>query len=142
MNILLLLVNPQGCTPQDPPGCTATRGQLFYPNISSTWQEAGLYELDQELNLGYTGDGDFGFDSISLGAPGSTSGNYTLQHEILASIASKDFYIATWGIAPRPTNLTTIDAEDSHPSLLSTLRDQKQIPSLSYAYTAGVSYRE
>ena len=88
------------------------------------------------------GNGDFGFDSIVLGAPGSTSGAYSLENQILASIATKEFYVATWGIAPRPTNLTTIDAQNSHPSLLTTLREQNQIPSLSYAYTAGAPYRK
>ena len=70
------------------------------------------------------------------------SGAYTLQHQILASIAAKDFYIATWGIAPRATNLSTIDPGNSHESLLSTLKRDGQIPSLSFAYTAGAQYRK
>ena len=135
-------MDPQGCTSQDPPDCATARGNFFFTNTSSTWRDAGPFELDQELNLGYTGNGDFGFDTVALGAPGSTSGSYILQNQILATIAAKDFYIATWGIAPRPTNLTTISAENSYPSLLATLRKQNKIPSLSYAYTAGAPYRK
>ena len=115
---------------------------MFNASQSSTWQNAGLFDLHMELNLGYTGNGDSGFDSIALGVPGSSSGGYVLERQILASIATKEFYIATWGIAPRPTNFTTIDAENSHQSLLSSLKEQGQIPSLSYAYTAGAPYRE
>lgn len=103
-----------------------------------------MYELDQELNLGYTGNGNFGLDSLTLGYPGS--GAITLDHQIVATIAAKDFYLATWGIAPRPTNLTsnsnavTFAANNSYQSVLSTLRHDNQIPSLSYAYTAGARY--
>ena len=135
-------VHPDGCTPQDPPDCGSTRGGIFLANQSSTWRDAGFFELQQELNLGYTGNGDFGFDSIVLGVPGTSSGTYALQHQLLAGIATKEFYVPTWGIAPRPTNLTTLNANDSYPSVLSNLRDEGKIPSLSYAYTAGAPYRK
>ncbi|KAL8638017.1 MAG: hypothetical protein Q9228_004785 [Teloschistes exilis] len=138
-------VDPLGCTPTDPPNCISNRGNRFNKNASSTWQDKGLYELDQELNLGYTGNGNFGLDSLTLGYPGS--GAITLDHQVVATIAAKDFYLATWGIAPRPTNLTSdsnaviFAANNSHQSVLSTLRHDNQIPSLSYGYTAGARYR-
>lgn len=103
-----------------------------------------MYELDQELNLGYTGNGNFGLDNLTLGYPGS--GAITLEHQIVATVAAKDFYLATWGIAPRPTNLTsdpnavTFAANESYQSVLSTLRQDDKIPSLSYGYTAGAQY--
>ncbi|KAL8664640.1 MAG: hypothetical protein Q9202_002910 [Teloschistes flavicans] len=138
-------IDPLGCTPTDPPDCISNRGNRFNKNASSTWQEKGLYELDQELNLGYTGNGNFGLDNLTLGYPGS--GAITLEHQIVATVAAKDFYLATWGIAPRPTNLTsdpnavTFAANESYPSVLSTLRQDDKIPSLSYGYTAGAQYR-
>ena len=89
--------------------------------------------------MGYSGNGEFGFDSLALGYPGS--GAYTVNHQLLAGIAAKDFYVATWGIAPRPTNLTTIDSNHSYQSLLSRLKQSEQVPSLSYGYTAGAYYR-
>lgn len=98
-------VDPLGCTASDPPNCGFKRGNRFDKNQSSTWQDKGLYELDQELNLGYDGNGNFGLDSITLGYPGS--GTVSLEQQVLATIASKTYYIATWGIAPRPTNLTS-----------------------------------
>lgn len=143
-------VDPLGCTISDPSKCASDRGSFFKKNQSSTWKDEGLYELDQELNLGYTGNGNFGLDSIALGYPGSGSSAVSVEQQLLATIAAKDFYIATWGIAPRPTNLTksnanageiTFGPEDSHPSLLSTLKEKNEIPSLSYGYTAGARYR-
>ncbi|KAL8892994.1 MAG: hypothetical protein Q9192_005521, partial [Flavoplaca navasiana] len=126
--------------------CPNRRGSLFYKNISSTWQDKGLYTLDEELNLGYTGNGNFGLDTITLGYPGS--GGFTVEDQLLASIATQDFYIAMLGIAPRPTNLTKPDqkpllfaTEDAYPSLLSNLKRESKVPSISYAYTAGAKYR-
>ncbi|KAI4161371.1 MAG: hypothetical protein LQ342_004923 [Letrouitia transgressa] len=133
-------VDPLGCTQADPLDCASTRGGLFATNRSLTWDDEGLFDLHQQLNLGYSGNGHFGFDSIALGYPGS--GAITVEHQILTTIATKDFYIANWGIAPRPTNLTTINSNNSHQSLLSTLKENNQIPSLSYGYTAGARYRE
>ena len=139
-------VDPLGCTAQDPSQCASNRGGLFKKNQSSTWEDKGLHELDQELNLGCTGNGDFGLDSIALGYPGS--GAVVVEQQMLATVAAKDFYIATWGIAPRPTNLSSSDIdgitfapEDSYQSLLSTLKEKNEIPSLSYGYTAGARYR-
>ncbi|KAL8831509.1 MAG: hypothetical protein Q9170_005266 [Blastenia crenularia] len=134
------------CTIRDPSNCASDRGGFFNKNQSSTWKDEGLYELDQELNLGYTGNGNFGLDSIALGYPGSRA--ITVEQQMLATIAAKDFYIATWGIAPRPTNLsrsgtdeTTFAPGDLYQSLLSTLKEKSGIPSLSYGYTAGARYR-
>ncbi|KAL8717010.1 MAG: hypothetical protein Q9225_005709 [Loekoesia sp. 1 TL-2023] len=139
-------VDPLGCTTTDPSNCPYRRGNQFYKNLSSTWQDKGLYELDEELNLGFTGNGNFGLDSITLGYPGSSS--VTINHQLLATIATKDFYLATWGIAPRATNLTrpgqnpvTFAAEDAYPSLLSILKQENKIPSISYGYTAGARHR-
>lgn len=109
------VVLSQGCTPTDPSTCGKSRGDIFYINESSTWQDEGFYELDLELNLGYTGNGDFGFDTLSLGLLGT--GLPSLRHQIVAGIAVKDFYIGSWGIAPYPTNFTTLD--EPKPSLMS-----------------------
>ena len=42
-----------------------------------------------------------------------------LDSQIIGAIALEEFYIATWGIAPRPTKLTTIDPINSYQSVLS-----------------------
>ena len=132
------MILSQGCTPTDPPTCGKSRGNIFYINESSTWQDEGFYELDLELNLGYTGNGDFGYDTLSLGLLGTGLPN--MSHQIIAGIAAKDFYLGSWGISPYPTNLTTLG--DPKPSLMSDLKEKNLISSLSYGYTAGAQYRK
>lgn len=92
------------------------------------------------MNLPYTSnfdDGDYGFDTLGLGYSGS--GGPTLDHQVVASIATKDFYLGNLGLTPRPVNFSTFD--DPSPSFLTSLRNQSMIPSLSYGYNAGAQYR-
>ena len=139
-------VDPRGCIATDPAHYAANRGGIFNNNESSTWQGEGLHKLSQQLNLGYSGNGDWGLDFIALGYPGS--GAIIIENQLITTIATKDFYIATWGIAPRPTNLSRSDSdlatfapEDLYQSLLSKLKQEDNIPSLAYGYTAGARYR-
>ena len=93
--------------------------------------------LHFESNLGLEGNGDFGLDTLSLGIPGT--GAPIVKQQVVAGIAAKDFYIGNFGLGPEPTNLTTLN--NPQQSLLSTLKEQNLIPSLSWAYTAGARYR-
>ena len=130
------MVLPEGCTPQDPPNCAFNRGGLLYINGSSTWQDKGLYTLLFEQNLGFEGNGEFGLDTLTLGLPGT--GAPAVTHQVVAGVATKDFYIGTLGLGPHATNLTTLN--DPQKSLMSTLKEQRLIPSMSWAYTAGAHY--
>ncbi|KAL9593313.1 MAG: hypothetical protein Q9219_007606 [cf. Caloplaca sp. 3 TL-2023] len=139
-------VDPLGCTSDDDPDCELDRGGHFHKDESSSWEDQGVHELGQESNLGYASSGDFGLDSITLGYPGSNA--ITIEKQLMATIAEKDFYVATLGIASQSINLTQLDTNETtfssqalYPSLLSTLKDIHKIPSLSYGYTAGAKYR-
>ena len=46
-----------------------------------------------------------------------------------------------FGINNQPLNFTTL-SNFSSPSFVTTLKDQKVIPSVSWSYTAGAQYRE
>lgn len=131
------VVLPQGCTPNDRASCEEARGGLFRQNESSTWQSQGLYTLGFEQNLDIQANGDFGLDTITLGIPGSNAP--VLESQVVAGIAAKDFYVATWGIRPAPTNLT--DIGNPIPSLMQVLKEQSTIHSLSWGYTAGAYYQ-
>ena len=137
---------PEGCnsvTPSDPGYCGYLRGTVpvdgtnssgFATNESSTWQDIGLFTLDaQENNLGYGGNGLFGFDTVSWG----NSSNLTGQ--VVAGIATQDYWLGVAGIGPKTTNFTIFN--DPISSYLSNLVNSSQIPSHSWAYTAGASYR-
>ena len=131
-------VLPQGCTPQDPSNCARLRGAVFSPNQSSTWAEIGLYQLalTEEAALGYSGNGEYGFDSVRLGLPGD--GHPLVTHQVIEGFATKDFYLGTIGLSPHSINISSFNNPNA--SFLASLKSQGQIPSLSWSYTAGASY--
>ncbi|KAI4192991.1 MAG: hypothetical protein LQ348_003004 [Seirophora lacunosa] len=156
-------VAPQGCTSSDPAACSDARGGIFNRNQSTTWtpnsplpNATNTFALSLEENLeGYTGAGEYGFDTVALGWEGS--GGPSLNDQIVAGIATKAFYFGLFGTSrvhhvrlsdsaedyvglnPRPSNFT--DYTNPTPSYLSSLKSQNMIPSLSWAYTAGNQYR-
>ena len=135
-------VVPQGCTVSDPSDCATSRGGQFIPSQSSTWKYNnasvnGTFTLGLETNLDYSGNGNYGYDTIVLGYQGSNGPS--LQQQIVAGIATKEFFLGIFGLNPRPTNFTTLN--DPIPSYMTTLKDRSLIPSLSWAYTAGNQYR-
>ncbi|KAI4200909.1 MAG: hypothetical protein LQ350_003595 [Teloschistes chrysophthalmus] len=135
------VVSSGGCTSNDPATCGDSRGQLFAQNSSTTWSNVGDFELGVELNLrNYSGNqdnGNYGFDTLALGYQGS--GGPTVDHSVVAGISTKDFYLGSIGLSSQPINFTTFDNPPA--SLLSQLKTSNQIPSLSYAYSAGAPYR-
>ena len=135
-------VVPQGCVASDPPNCATLRGGQFLPSQSSTWRYNnasvnGTFTLGLETNLGYSGNGDFGYDTVVLGYQGSNGPS--LPQQTIAGIATKEFYLGVFGLNPRSTNFSTFD--DPIPSYMATLKNRSMIPSLSWAYTAGNQYR-
>ena len=135
-------VLPQGCIASDPPACATLRGGQFVPSQSSTWNYSnasmnGTFTLGLETNLGYSGNGDYGYDTVVLGYQGSNGPS--LPQQTIAGIATKEFYLGVFGLNPRSTNFSTLD--DPIPSYMATLKNRSIIPSLSWAYTAGNQYR-
>ncbi|RDW59437.1 hypothetical protein BP6252_12524 [Coleophoma cylindrospora] len=137
---------PEGCLSTDPSDCGALRGALPFDNVpsngfdvnaSSTWEAINLYELGLDSDLNYTGNGEYGFDTVGMQVP--NSGGLNLTHQVVAGIATKDFYLGIFPLGPKPTNFTNFD--NPQPSYLWTLKNQSYIPSLSWGYTAGAKYR-
>jgi hypothetical protein len=58
-----IVVLPEGCSSGQPADCANSRGGIFNLTSSSTWKSIGIYELGFENSLGYTDNGEFGFDS-------------------------------------------------------------------------------
>ncbi|MCJ1384446.1 hypothetical protein MMC17_007562 [Xylographa soralifera] len=138
----LWVVLPAGCIVTDPSDCPKSRGFTFYQNESSTWIEKGLFTLllaAEEPLGGYEDDNsDVGIDNITLGWQGSQGPS--LSQQLVAGIATKDFYIGLLGLTNRPYNISSFNNEFSSP--LVALKNNSQIPSLSWSYTAGASYLE
>ena len=136
------VVLPSGCTSNDPPNCETSRGGFFRPDRSQTWVQNslsinGTFNFELESNLGYFSNAQYGYDTVTLGWQGS--GGPSLQHQMVAGIVTKDFYLGLFGVNPRPANFTNFDT--SFPSFISDLKNQSLIPSVSYAYTSGNQYR-
>ena len=137
-----LVVVPEGCTSSDPPNCASSRGGEFVSSLSSTWRvnnitANGTFTLDLEGNLGYSGNGDYGFDTVEMSWQGS--GTPSLEQQIVGKIATKEFYLGIFGLDPKPTNFTNFN--DPVPSYMTTLKERNIIPSISWGYTAGNQYR-
>ena len=136
-------VIPGGCIATDPSNCEDLRGGFFEPNASSTWHfntanlSSYIYPLSIDEDLGYTPNGEFGFDDVTLGWQGS--GGPTLDNQTVAGFEDKDFYLGYFGISPRASNFTSFN--DPIPSYMQNLKNKFAIPSLSWSYTAGNQYR-
>ena len=136
------VVLPQACTSSDPLDCSTLRGNEFLPNKSTTWVQNnqstnGLFVTALENNLGYSANASFGYDTVVLGWQGS--GGPSLSQQIVAGIATPEFYLGLFGLNPRPSNFTSFD--DPVPSYMQNLKNRSMIPSLSWSYTAGNQYR-
>ncbi|KAF1814180.1 acid protease, partial [Eremomyces bilateralis CBS 781.70] len=129
---------PEGCTKDDPDDCGENRGFLFNTGSSTSWESKGLYELEtyEEAKLGLSGNGLYGFDSVTIGWPGDNGP--TVSNQAIAGIATKDFYLGGIPLTPWATNFT--DIQNPFPSFLTTLKDNGSIPSISWGYTAGAYY--
>jgi hypothetical protein len=84
-----LVVLPIGCTSAAikpvPEGCANSRGGLFNPNTSSTWQDQGLYDINQngigfEANLGYSQHAKYGLEALGLGFVAGGASDPTLKN--------------------------------------------------------------
>ncbi|KAF2440595.1 acid protease [Karstenula rhodostoma CBS 690.94] len=130
------LVLGEACTTNDEE-CAEARGRLYARDNSSTWQEKGFYGLEPwlEARLGQEGDGQYGWDDITLGWAGDNLP--TLKNQSVAGIVTSDFWLSSLSLNPRPVNFT--DYNTPIPSLMQNLRNKTDdpIPSLSWSYTAG-----
>ena len=137
-----LVVVPEGCTSSNPPDYASSRGGEFVSSLSSTWRANnmttnGIFTLELEGNLGYSGNGDYGYDTVGMGWQGS--GTPSLEQQSVGKIATKQFYLGIFGLDPKPTNFSNFN--DPVPSYMATLKERNIIPSISWGYTAGNQYR-
>ncbi|KAF2416272.1 acid protease [Tothia fuscella] len=142
------VLDPLGCQPSDPTNCPQLRGAQpfngqqsrgFLFNASNTYKQAGVYSLDLEKNLNYTGNGVYGYDVVALNGGNGSADGASLNGQVVASIASKDYFLGMFGLGIRPTSFSSSAA--SVPSFIQTIRANNLIPSLSYGFTAGAVYR-
>ena len=124
--------------PSGSSNCTEVRGGTFDTSKSTTWVGIDTFGLGTENNLGFgTSNGVYGQDTLGVGFQGR--GNVTLDQQVVAGLEKDDFFIGSLGLSNRSINF--IDQTHSTPSFMFELKSRNYIPSLSYGYTAGASYR-
>jgi hypothetical protein len=135
------VIAPKACiyshTGAEKAACGDSRGNLYYSNQSSTYQDQGLWDLYIESNLNYTGNAEYGYDVIGMGYDGE--GGPTLKSQLLGALAKEDFWFGHFGLHPKSTNFS--DFNTPIPSFMSSLRTQNLIPSVSWGFTQGAPYR-
>tara|TARA_R110002060_G_scaffold35739_1_gene46629 strand:+ start:1688 stop:2536 length:849 start_codon:yes stop_codon:yes gene_type:complete len=97
----------------------------------------GVFSLGADSSNELSGDATYGSDTIALGYVGS--GAPALDNQNVGGISTKDIFMGVFGVNPAATNFSA--SSSPVPSYMSNLKAQKQIPSLSYGYTAGNKYR-
>ena len=139
----LCVVAEEGCLPGEhgkipSSSCADSRGGLFNYSESSTWKYFGNYSLVPESNLGYSNNATYGLDTVALGVSDAT-GTSQIDSQVISAFAGDDFYVGLVGLGHQPTNFSEYNTPNS--SLLTSMRNNNMIPSLSWAYTAGAIYR-
>ena len=130
------IVRSDGCNVRDN-ACFEARGRTFNPKSSSTWKELGNYQLDVDQSAGLSVLGTFGNDTLGLGVQGS--GGPILESQVFSTYSSDELYFGLLGLNPSSTNFG--GADKGGPSIMTNLKEQDLIPSLSFGYTAGNQYR-
>ncbi|KAK3714509.1 hypothetical protein LTR37_007815 [Vermiconidia calcicola] len=129
-------VLPDGClTADDYNACAQSRGGLYNQTASNTFEEKGIFDFSILQDLGYYGNGQYGFDVVELGENGPL-----LENTTVAGFALQYFWMGVLGLNPKPTNFSS--RSDGAPSYITQLKEQEYIPSISFGYTAGAQYRE
>ena len=131
---------PDGCTSStDPSNCSARRGGLFSYDDSTSWIQKAIFQLPipAEMAYGYAGNGSLGFDHVSL--PGAHGDSLDLSNATISAYATKDFFVGLLGLSP----LDLVTGEGSWmSSLLKSMKQNGDIGSLSWGYTAGSSHNK
>lgn len=125
------LIGPASC--DGTVACTNARGGLFYSNQSSTFQSLGFYELGESAELGASQPGYYGLDTIAL------NDAVTEVDQIIALVNTSSLWVGELGLGVQQTRIN--GSENRLPFLSSLVQNDSAIPSHSYGYTAGASYR-
>lgn len=121
--------------------CSDARGGVFDLDGSRTWSNKSsgesIFKITAEVNLELDVNGLYGFDTVQIGSPGGS--NATVEHQVVAGIAAPELYVGSLGLHNRKV---VFQADQPETSFISLLSSTKQIPSSSYGFFAGASYRK
>lgn len=119
--------------------CVSNKGGIFSPLKSSTWQEEGFFDLGVDYQLGNTGYAEYGLDNLTFGTTG-----ITIPTAIIGTFNGSEgtnttsYFNGLFGLGITPGNFTNITPLSAIAALVEQVG---AIPSHSYGYTPGASYR-
>ncbi|RFU74103.1 eukaryotic aspartyl protease family [Trichoderma arundinaceum] len=135
-------VGPGGCLKRtdsdliEEPHCTASRGGIYTPFASKHWSYMGIWQLGLEY-LGYGGNGQYGLDTVNAYSTITDIG-FGMSNVLMSTINTTDYYIGLLGLG---ITQGTFGHEVAQSPLTQAVHTFGWIPSYSYGYTAGASYR-
>lgn len=113
--------------------CASLRGGIFYTSNSTSWQTLGQFELGYSALSQTTSTGNYGFDSVAL------TDTISASDQIVAVVDDGTNWNGHLGLGVQETRFNN---NTNFLSLISSLvQNTSTIPSHSYGYTAGASYR-
>lgn len=116
--------------------CTTNRGGIYFPGQSKKWSGLGTWQLGLP-DLGTGGSGQYGFDTIAASSPINDIA-FGMTNVLMSAISATDFYLGYFGVGLRSGSFGDVVAS---PPLRQAVSSFGWIPSYSYGYTAGASYR-
>lgn len=121
-------------SPIDPidPICVRNRGGVFDPKESSTWNASGTYPLSLDPQLGFGGNGQYGFDTVALGD------QVAITSRVVGVVNVTQYWLGFFGLGTIPVSL----GQTQRATVLSAMVELGLVPSHSYGYTAGAYHRE
>ncbi|KAG5977701.1 hypothetical protein E4U55_006602 [Claviceps digitariae] len=130
-------VGPGGCPDKtNQLDCTTNRGGIYHPSDSKKWSGLGTWQLGLP-DLGTGASGQYGFDTILASSP-ITNVAFGMSDVLMSAISSTDYYLGYFGVGIRSGSFGDVVAT---PPLRQAVSSFGWIPSYSYGYTAGASYR-
>ncbi|OAA68952.1 Peptidase aspartic, catalytic [Cordyceps fumosorosea ARSEF 2679] len=131
----LWAVGPGGCQSKEP-HCPTARGGIYTPANSKRWTSWGQYFLGLEY-LGYGGNGAYGLDNINSWSP-FTNIAFGMSDVLIAAYNTTDYFTGLFGLGISQGRFKGNIGESA---LTQAVKTFGWIPSYSYGYTAGASYK-
>ncbi|KAL7949922.1 acid protease [Trichoderma barbatum] len=128
-------IGPGGCLKKEP-HCTAARGGIYTPFGSKHWSHMGIWQLGLDY-LGYGGNGQYGLDTVNAYSTITDIG-FGMSNVLMSAINTTDYYLGYFGLGITQGNF---GHEVAQSPLTQAVHTFGWIPSYSYGYTAGASYR-
>ncbi|KAL7933721.1 acid protease [Trichoderma chlorosporum] len=128
-------IGPGGCLKKEP-HCTAARGGIYTPFASKHWSYMGIWQLGLDY-LGYGGNGQYGLDTVNAYSTITDIG-FGMSNVLMSAINTTDYYLGFFGLGITQGNF---GHEVAQSPLTQAVHTFGWIPSYSYGYTAGASYR-